>query len=173
MDSFRKSMDSFHIVVTNPDSKKICFVSWLTNPTSQICKSGFISLILIDSNRGFVSWPELPKIWPVFANPTNPHESWQILSAIARNESLRIQAGRFPNPDSQIQTLKIRIVDSFCRPVFQRFVLWIRFERSKIPNHSICFVLEGFVYESRILSLTTFEYIIERFNDVRFVNRTF
>ncbi len=127
MDLFCKSMDLFCIVVTNPDSKKICFVLWLTNPTSQICQSGFVSPILKDSNRGFVLWPELPKIQPVFTNPTNPHESWQILSTIAWNESLRIQAGRFANPDLQIQTLKICIVDSFHRPVFQRFVLWICF----------------------------------------------
>ncbi len=153
------------IVVTNPDSKKICFVLWLTNPTSQICKSGFASPILKDSNCGFDSWPELPKIRPVFTNPMNPHESWRILSTIAQNKSLQIQAVGLANPDSQIWTLKIRIadsiciaffhkiciVDSFCRPVFQRFISWIRFVRSKIPNYSICFVLEGFVYESRIL----------------------
>ncbi len=71
----RKNVDSFCFVVTDPDSKKICFVSWLTNPTSQIRKSGFASPILKDSNCGFVSWPELPKIQPVFTNPTNPDES--------------------------------------------------------------------------------------------------
>ncbi len=127
MDSFRESMYSFCILVTNPDSKKIRFISWLMNPTSQICESGFTSPILKDSSRGFVSWPELPKIWPVFTNPTNPHESWWILSTIAQNESLRIQAGGIANPDSRIRTLKICIADWFCRPVFQRFVLWIRF----------------------------------------------
>ena len=144
-------MELFCIVATNPDSKKICFVLWLTNPTSQICESRFASPILKDSNRGFVSWPELPKIRPVFMNPTNPHKSSQILSTIAQNKSLRIQAGGFANPDLRIRTLKICIADSFCRPVFQRFVLWIRFVRSKIPNYLIRFVSEGFVYESRIL----------------------
>ena len=137
MDSF---MDLFRIVVTNPDSKKICFVSWLTNPTSQIHESRFASPILKDSNRGFVSWPELPKIRPVFTNPTNPHESWQILSTIARNKSLQIQAGGLANPDSRIQTLRIRIVDSFRRPVFQRFVSWIRFV-GRFSKDSFC----GFV----------------------------
>ena len=73
------------------------------------------------------SFRELPKIRPVFTNPTNPHESWRILSTIAWNESLRIQAGGLANLDSQIQTLKICIVDLFRRPVIQRFVLWIRF----------------------------------------------
>ncbi len=87
--------------------------------TSQIRESGFVSPILKDLNRGFVSWPELPKIRPVFTNPTNPHESWRILSTIARNESLRIQAGG--------RTLKIRFVNSFRRHVFERFVSWIRF----------------------------------------------
>ncbi len=98
MDSFRESMDSFSIVVMNPDSKKICLVWWLTNPTSQICESRFASPILKDSNRGLVSWPELPKIWPVF---TNPHKSWRILSTIAQNESLGIQAGGFAKWNKQ------------------------------------------------------------------------
>jgi hypothetical protein len=92
--------------------------------TSQIRDSGFANPILKDSNRGFVSWPELPKIRPVL---TNPHESWRILSTIVRNESLRIPAGGFANPDSRIRTLKIRFVDSFRRHVFERFVSWIRF----------------------------------------------
>ncbi len=95
--------------------------------TSQIRESGFVSPILKDSNRGFISWPELPKIRPVFTNPTNPHESWRILSTIAQNESLRIHAGGFANPDLRIRTLKIRFVDSFRRHVFERFVSWIRF----------------------------------------------
>jgi hypothetical protein len=42
-------------------------------------------------------------------------------------------------------------VDLIGRPVFKRFVSWISFERSKIPNYSICFVVEGFIYNSRIL----------------------
>ncbi len=125
MDSFCESMDSFCIVVTNPDSKKIRFVSWLTNPTSQICKSGFASPILKDSNGGFVSWPELTKTRPVFTNPTNPHEAWWILSTIAQNESLQIQAGKF--------------ADLICRAFFKRFVSWILFVRSKIPNYSMRF----------------------------------
>jgi hypothetical protein len=76
----------------------------------------------------------------------------RILSTIAQNKSLRIQAGRFANPDLRIRTLKICIADLIRRAFFKRFVSWIRFVRSKIPNYSIRFVLEGFVYESRILS---------------------
>ena len=95
--------------------------------TSQIRESGFANPNLKDSNRGFVSWPELPKIRPVFTNPTNPHESLRILSTIPQNKSLRIQAGGFANPDSRIRTLKICFVDLFRRHVFERFVSWIRF----------------------------------------------
>jgi hypothetical protein len=141
----------------------------VTNPTSQIRKSGFASPNLKDSNCGFVSWPELPKIQPVFTNPTNPHESWRILSTIAWNISLQIQAGGFANPDSRIWTLKICIANLFCRPVFQRFVLWIRFVRSKIPNYSICFVAEGFVYESRILNYN----ICRRIRRIILINCTY
>jgi hypothetical protein len=46
---------------------------------------------------------------------------------------------------------KICFVDSFRTTVFKRFVSWIRFVRPKISKDSICFVSEGFVYESRIL----------------------
>ncbi len=98
---------------------------------------------------------------------TNPHESWQILSTIAQNESLRIQAGGLANPDLRIQTLQIRIADLFRRPFFKRFVSWvrfvelfskifillIRFVRPKISNNSISFISEGFVYDSRILNI--------------------
>jgi hypothetical protein len=34
---------------------------------------------------------------------------------------------------------KIRFVDSIRRPVFERFVLWIHFVKTKIPNYSIRF----------------------------------
>jgi hypothetical protein len=39
MDSFRESMDSYRIVTTNPDSKKIRFVPYDTNPANP----GFVS----------------------------------------------------------------------------------------------------------------------------------
>ena len=51
---------------------------------------------------------------------------------------------------------KICFVDSFCTTVFKRFVSWIRFVRPKISKDSIHFVLEGFVYESRILKIYHF-----------------
>jgi hypothetical protein len=43
------------------------------------------------------------------------------------------------NTDSQIRTLKICIADLIGQPFFKRFILWIWFVRSKIPNYSICF----------------------------------
>jgi hypothetical protein len=54
--------------------------------------------------------------------------------------------------DSQIWTLKIRIVDSIRKSVFERFVSWIRLQKSQITQ----FVSKGFVYESRILNNTPF-----------------
>jgi hypothetical protein len=48
---------------------------------------------------------------------------------------------------------KIRFVDLFRDTIFVRFVSWIRFVRPKISKDSIRFVSEGFVYESRILSI--------------------
>ncbi len=42
--------------------------------------------------------------------------------------------------------------DSFRGFIFERFVSWIRFVKAKIPNYSIRFVSEGFVYKSRILT---------------------
>jgi hypothetical protein len=47
---------------------------------------------------------------------------------------------------------KICFVDLFRDAIVKRFVSWIRFVRPKISKDSICFVSEGFVYESRILS---------------------
>jgi hypothetical protein len=102
----------------------------------------------LNSNCGLDSWLELPKIRPVFTNPTNPHESWRILSTIAQNESLQIQAGGLANPNltdsycgfvSQTFFQKIRIMDLIRRTFFQRFVSWIQFVRPKISNYSIHF----------------------------------
>jgi hypothetical protein len=90
-------------------------------------RSWFASPNLKDSDSWiwFVTW--IPKIQPVFMNPTNPHESWWILSTIAWNESLRIQAGGLANLDLQIQTLKICIADSIRRTFFKRLLLWIQY----------------------------------------------
>jgi hypothetical protein len=55
--------------------------------------------------------------------------------------------------DLGVRTLRISIADSICRPFFKRFVSWIQFVRPKISNYSINFDSEGFVYESRKLTL--------------------
>ncbi len=129
MDSFRKSMDLFRFVITMPDSKKVCFVPYETNP-GFVSYCGSLILTLKDLFR--------------IVN----HESSQfskihlflriqrILSTIARNESLKIKIREseslrilkfwicesgFANPnlkdsyrgfDSQTFFQKIRFVDS-------------------------------------------------------------
>jgi hypothetical protein len=108
---------------------------------------------------------------------TNPHESLLHKRTLMEHESW--------DPDSRIPTVfkrfvswirfvlrrlkdsfrgfvlwrnfqNIRFVDSFRDAIFKRFILWIRFVRPKISNYSIRFVSEGFVYESRILTIKPF-----------------
>jgi hypothetical protein len=55
---------------------------------------------------------------------------------------------------------KICCVDSFRPTVFKRFVLWIYFVRPKIPNYSIHFDLEGFIYDSRIHTKDPYYYLV-------------
>jgi hypothetical protein len=127
MDSFRESMDSYRNVSTNPDFKKVRFVPYDTNP-------GFVSYrgsrirTWKDSYRIVPTNPaNFQKIRPVFTNPTNPHESSRILvhrRTLNKYKSIRIPYFGFANPYG-IQ--KIRIVDSFRRPGFIRFVSWIHF----------------------------------------------
>ncbi len=109
--------------------------------------------------------------------PTNPDESWRILANLyyinvlwmevkdsrillffKRFVSwirfvLRCSKDSFRGFVSSYGVQKIRFVDSFCDTIFVRFVSWIRFVRPKISKDSIRFVLEGFVYESRILKI--------------------
>jgi hypothetical protein len=90
------------------------------------------------------------------------HKSW------LQKDSFRFVIDESDFIDSRVQSLKIRFVDSICRPVFKRFFLWIRFVRSKIPNYSIRFVSEGFLYDSRIL--TIFECTCWWFDSTFFIN---
>ncbi len=113
-------------------------VSWITNPTLK-------DLFWIMNHES----SQFSKIQPVFTNSTNPHESTRILSIIVQNKSFRIQICRLANPDWGVQTIQICIADSICRPVFKRFVSWIRFVRPKISNYSICINSEGLVWEFR------------------------
>ncbi len=125
MDSFRESMDSYRIVTANPDSKKVRFVPYNMNP----------------ANPGFVSYRGSRILTLKDSLRIVSHESSQfskiclflwILSTIAQNESLKIEI-------RESETLKIRIVDLICRSVFERFVSWIRFMKTKISNYSIHF----------------------------------
>ena len=106
MDSFRKSMDSYRIVTTNPG-----FVSYRGSRIQPFSK---------DSFRGFVSWRNFQKIrfadlfrdaiFKRFDESDESYESSRILSTI----DLRIHTNPVL-PDSRIPT------------VFKRFVSWIRF----------------------------------------------
>ena len=92
MDSFRESMDSFRIVVTNPDSKKIRFVSWLTNPDSFRIVDHESFMFSKDSYRGFVSWIRFWKIRFVDSFRTN-----QNLKLLVSFRFVRIRI-RIPHP---------------------------------------------------------------------------
>jgi hypothetical protein len=96
---------------------------------------------------------------------TNPDESLVHRRTLNKPESLWILGFGFVNPYwfqkicfvdlFCILFWKIHFVDSFCGFVlwicFWKICLWIRFVKTKIPNYSIRFVLEGFVYKSCIL----------------------
>jgi hypothetical protein len=119
----------------------------------------------------------------------NPDEFLLHRRTLNKSKSIWILGFGFANPNSfqKIRfvdlfcptvfnrfVLWIRFVDSFCRPVLERFASWICFVASfrgfvllicfvktKIPNYVIHFVLEGFVYNSRILTYNSFnQYII-------------
>ena len=115
-------MDSYRIVTTNPDSQKIKFVPYDTNPGFVSYRGSQILTFLKDS------------FWII------SHESSQfskirlflgilrILSTIARNESLKIEI----RESESLRILKIWIRESgFVNPnlkdSYRGFVLWIRF----------------------------------------------
>ena len=109
-----------------------CIVS---HESSQFSKNSF---------RGFVSW----RIFKRFDESDESYESSQILSTI----DLWIHTNPVL-PDSRIQSIFKRFVSW---RNFQIPVSWIRFVRPKISKDSICFISEGFVYESRILTVNPF-----------------
>jgi hypothetical protein len=76
-------VDSFRIVVTNPDSKKIRFVSWLTNPDS--------FRIVDHESFMFSKYSFCRLIFKRFACFYESNESLRILSTMAQNESLKIE----------------------------------------------------------------------------------
>ncbi len=102
-----KRFDSY-LTIRIPDSYRIV-----------VHESGHGKIRIVHTNPA-----NFQKIWPVF---TNPHESSRILvhrRTLNKYESIRILYFGFANPYG-IQ--KIRIVDSFRRTGFIRFVSWICF----------------------------------------------
>jgi hypothetical protein len=129
VDWFRQSMDSFRIVVTNPDSKKIHFVSWLTNLDSFRIVGHESFMFSKDSFCEFVSWIRFVD-W--FSKDSTcfyeSYESLRILSTIAGNESLKIKI----RESESLRILKIWIRESgFVTPnlrdSYHGFVSWICF----------------------------------------------
>ena len=139
-----------------------------TNPGFVSYRGSRIQPFSKDSFRGFILWRKFQKIrfadsfrdaiFKRFDESDKSNESSRILSTI----DLWIHTNPVL-PDSRIPTVFKRFVswircvlrcskDSFCGFVFERFVLWICFVKKFFPNYSIRFVLEGFVYESRILT---------------------
>ncbi len=102
VDLSRESMDSFWIVDYKSRMQKICFKSWITNPTN------------------------FQKIQPVFTNPMNPHKCLVHKRTINKLESIQILCFRSANPYC-IQ--KISLED--CPTVFKLpvagiwFVTWL------------------------------------------------
>ncbi len=77
----------------------------------------------------------------------------RLIKLLRRSVSIRILLFTFVQSIKVSQfTLKIHIADSIRRPFFKTLVSWIRFVRPNIPNYSIFFNSEGFVYDSRILT---------------------
>ncbi len=145
----------------------IRFVSWsrILTPKRFDCalrnESGFISYRgsrILNVFKRFNLFSRIQRIL------TSPDESLVHRRTLNKPESIRILGFRFANP---YWFQKICFADLFRRPVFERFVSWIRFVdlflkdsfcgfilwKQKISNFSIRFVLEGFVYESRILKI--------------------
>ncbi len=120
-------MGSYRIVVTNPDSKKIRFVPYETNPdlfrivdheSLMFSKDSFRRLIF----KRFDLFTRIQQIL------TNPDESLVHRRTLNKPESIQILGFRFANP---YWFQKICFVDSFRRSFlkdsFYGFVLWIRF----------------------------------------------
>ncbi len=152
----RESMDSFRFVITNPDSKKVRFVSW----------SRILDLYRIVDHE---SWLKKIRFELLVTNPVNfqrftcfyeSYESLRILSTIARSESLKIEIREseslrilklwtrksgFANPNlkdsyrgfvSWIRFWKIRFVDSFCANKNLKLLdlFWFVRIRKRIPH---------------------------------------
>ncbi len=116
-------MDLFRIVIMNPDSKKVWFVPYKTNPDSfcivdhkslKFSKDSFCRLIF--KRFGLFSW--------IYRILTNPDKSLVHRRTLNKPESIRILGFGFANPYC---FQKICFVDSLRPTVFKRFVSWIQF----------------------------------------------
>jgi hypothetical protein len=92
-------------------------------------------------------------------NPKNPHKSlllytsWIRLNLLDSNSRiLWCSKDSFRGFVLSYSVQKIRFVDSFCPTVLKRFISWICFGETRIPNYLICLILEGFVFDSCILN---------------------
>jgi hypothetical protein len=94
MDSFHESMDSYRFVGHKSGLKKIRFVSWITNP----------NLKRFGSYRDHES-SQFSKDSTSFHES---NESSQILSTMARNESLKLEI----RESESLRILKLRIHES-------------------------------------------------------------
>ncbi len=139
MDLFCESMDWYHIMVMNPDSKKVQSVPYKMNPGFLSYRGSRILTLKILFQIVKHESSQFSKIQPVFTNLTNPHKSSHILSTTTQNKSLKIQICKsriLMNPDlqtcksvfaslnfkdlycgfnSKTFFLKICIVDSICK----------------------------------------------------------
>ena len=133
MDSFCESMDLYRFVGHKSGLKKIRFVLWITNPDLKrfVLYRGSRILTLKDSFRNVNHESSQFSKIHLFL------QIQRILSTVAQNKSLKIEICE--SESLRIQTLKIRIVDSIRRSVFERFVSLICFVKTKISNYSIRF----------------------------------
>ncbi len=98
----------------------------------------------------------------IFKRFNESNESSQILSTMGQtnlSESSVFSKDSICGFVSSYGVQKICFVDSFCPKVLKRFVSWIRFVRPKISKNSICFVSDGFLYDSRILNFNLISFL--------------
>jgi hypothetical protein len=120
--------------------------SWLHRFANPDLWVRFLKIRIVDSFRdlNFQRFELFSRIQQIL---TNPDESWRILSTMAQNESLRIHTSGFANPDLQIQTLKIRFVDSFRRLHHKLPVSWFGFVEILFKYPFCGFVLWKFFFQ--------------------------
>jgi hypothetical protein len=130
-------------------------------------KIHFVDLFCPTVLKRFVSWIcFVTQFSKDSTNPTNPHKSLVLSARWIRPNPLDLDSQNIWFSKDLIRRFvlsycvqKICFVDLFCPKVLKRFVLWICFVGPKISKYSICFILEGFVYDSRILSFNLISFL--------------